>query len=231
MIKRISRGVALVETALTLGIALLLVLGAAQMAMIGYSQLSADGAAFIDAHTRAANPNANGSNAATSVFSQFGTGNFSTPSPGPVLDTSVVSTSVSGFSLLPGVASSYGITGKDVEYAPANVSATPAPFQFSVANTVLLNVCDTNGNCPLPTSVQIYLAQDLGNGNGNGMNGQFGEWRCHQKYFANLAHSFPSVYPGANYNKFVKGTDMDVNSPNSDEGNIYSWDAGNHKCN
>jgi hypothetical protein len=233
MIERFSRGVAMVETALTIGVALLLVLGAAQMALIGYTQVSADGAAFLNAHTRAANPSANGQSVASSVFNQFGTGDFSTPSPGPVLDTSVVSKTVGGFSLVPGVASSYGIAGKDVEYAPANVSATPAPYMFSVTNTYIKNYCDPRGSCTL-SNWQVYLAQDTNSGNnGNGVNGQFGEWRCHQKYFANIAHDFPTVYPGANYNSFIKGTALDVNQPNSDEGNVYSWDPGNgsHKCN
>jgi hypothetical protein len=230
MIARFSRGVALVETTLTIGISLLLVLGAAQMALIGYTQIAADGAAFINAHTRAANPAANGSTAASSVFSQFETGDYSTPSPGPVLDTSVVSKSVGGFALVPGLASTYGIAGKDVEYAPANVSATPAPFQFSISGTFIKNYYDWNGP-DVPSNYTIYLAQNLGNTNGNGINGQFGEWRCHQKYFAKIAHDFPSVYPGASYKNYVKGTSLDMYVSNSDEGNVYSWDtSGNHKC-
>lgn len=225
---RFSRGVALVETALTVGVALLLVLGAAQMALIGYTQVSADGAAFIAAHTQAANPSANGASTAAGVFNQFSTTNFSSPSPSPVLDPSVVSATVGGFSLVPGVASTYNVRGKDVEYAPANVSSTPAPFQYSVSTT-LLNDCPPTGNCALPTATSIYLAQSLGNGSGNGVNGQFAEWRCHQKYFARIAQDF-GAYPGTGYNQYIKGTDLDVKSNSSSEGNVYSWDTGNHKC-
>jgi hypothetical protein len=231
MIARFSRGVALVETTLTIGISLLLVLGAAQMALIGYTQIAADGAAFISAHTRAANPSANGSTTASSVFTQFETGDFSTPSPGPVLDTSEVSKTVGGFALVPGLASTYGITGKDVEYAPTNVSASPAPYQFSITNTFIKNYYDWNGP-NVPSNYQVYLAQNLGNTVGNGVNGMFGEWRCHQKYFANIAHDFPNVYPGADYKTYVKGTKLDAYVSNTDEGNVYSWDgsSGNHKC-
>ena len=231
MIARTSRGTALVETALSVGVALLLVLGAAQMALIGYTQVSADGAAFVSAHARAANPNANGVTTATSVFNQFEAGDFTTPSPGPLLDPSVVKKNVGGFALVPGVASTYSVTGKDVEYAPANVSSTPAPYQFSIGAS-LLNYCDTSNKPCAPSALQIYLAQNLGTGNGNGVNGQFGEWRCHQKYFARVAQAFPGSYPASNgYKNAVKGTDLDVSTQSSDENAIYSWDPpGGKKC-
>jgi hypothetical protein len=229
MTGRFSRGVALVETALSVGVALIIVLGAAQMALIGYTQVSADGAAFIAAHTRAANPGANGATTATGVFSQFSPGNFSSPSPSPLLDPAVVTTSVGGFSLVPGVASTYSVTGKDVEYAPANASSTPAPFAFSI-NATLLNDCQPTGTCALPSNTAIYLAQQMGNNNGNGVNGQFGEWRCHQRHFANLAHAFSGGYPAMTGYGSIKGSNLDVKQPNSDENAVYSWDSGNHKC-
>lgn len=234
MIKRYSRGVALVETALSVGVSLLLVLGAAQMALIGYTQISADGAAFIAAHSIAANPSANGASAATTVFSNFSSTNFSTPSPGPQMDPMLVQKSVGGFGLVPGVASTYTISGKDLEYAPANTSATPAPFAFSL-NTTLLNYCPGTGSCSLPSSsITMYLAQDVSAGTGNGVNGQFAQWRCHQRYFAKIAKDFPNTYPaysGNNgYNAYIKGTQLDIWKNSSDENAVYGWDSGTHKC-
>jgi hypothetical protein len=233
MIRFFARGTALVETALSVGVSLLLVLGAAQMALIGYTQISADGAAFIAAHTVAQNPSANGVNAATQVFTNTESGDYSTPSPGPELDPVLVQKNVAGFSLIPGVASSYNIAGKDLEYAPANVSATPAPFTFSVT-AYLYNACNATNCNNLPSNSQIYLAQSVQAGNGNGANGQFAEWRCHQRYFAKLVRDFPNSYPtysGNNgYNAYVKGTQLDLWKNGTDENNVYGWDTGNHKC-
>lgn len=221
------RGVALPETALTIGLALLLVLGAAQMALIGYTQISADGAAFIAAHTQAENPTANGVTTATGVFNNFSSSNFSTPSASPSMIPYSVTKSMSGFSLMPGLASSYSVTGKDVEYAPAGGAATPAPFAFSVTAT-MLNFCNYHGSCSLPSAYSIYLAQGVGNGNGNGANGVFSEWRCHQKYYAQLNWS-NMAYPGS-YNGIKGSNTYDPADPSSTENAIYSWDSGNHKC-
>jgi hypothetical protein len=214
----------LVETALTVGLALLVVLGAAQMALIGYTQISADGAAFLAARAQAENPSANGVTTATSIFSNFSSSNFSTPSPAPSLVPYSVTKSISGFSLMPGLASTYSVTGKDVEYAPAGGAATPAPFQFSTSAN-LLNYCDTNGVCQAQYS--IYLAQGVGNGNGNGVNGTFSEWQCHQQNFAKV--NWPQAYPGSY--AAIQGTKLDPKSPQSVENQIYSWDtSGTHKC-
>jgi hypothetical protein len=225
MMYRMSRGAALVETALTIGVSLLIVLGAAQMALIGYTQISADGAAFIAAHTAASNPSANSVTTATGVFSQFNSGNFSAPSPAPQLDPSVVSKVVSGFSLVPGLASTYTVTGKDVEYQAAGANTNPSTYAFDTNNTVLLNFCAPPGtSCSFPSNHCIYLANSIGTGNGNGANGQFAEWRAHQRVFARLAQSFHQVTPttgsGALYH-----TNLDVGWNSSDESTVYGWDG------
>lgn len=222
------RGTALPETALTIGLSLLLVLGAAQMALLGYTQISADGAAFVAAHTEAENPSANGVNAATNVFSQFSSSNFSNPSPSPALVPMSVSKAMGGFSLMPGLASSYTMTGKDVEYAPAGGAATPAPFSFSIPNETLLNYCDPHGNCFLPSNYTMYLSQGVGNGNGNGANGIFSEWRCHQRYYAKV--NWPNTRPQGGYSAIKGDKVLDPYSNSSIEGTIYGWDTGNHKC-
>jgi hypothetical protein len=220
MIRKYSRGAALVETALTIGIALLIVLGAGQAALIGYTQISADGAAFIAAHTAASNPNANSVNAARGVFPKFDAGDFATPSPSPNLDPSVVTKTVAGFSLIPGLASSYTVNGKDVEYQAAAANASASTYSFDINNTKLHNYCDPAGGA-CPTNHCIYLAQSIGSGNGNGANGLFAEWRAHQRVFARLAQSFHSAYPGS-----AIPTNLDPTRNNTDEGAIVNWDSG-----
>jgi hypothetical protein len=225
-----TRGTALPETALTIGLSLLLVLGAAQMALIGYTQISADGAAFVAAHTQAQNPSISGAAEGASVFSQFNSSSFTTPSPLPDLIQYSVSKGVGGFALVPGVASAYGVTGKDVEYSPNATGATPAPYAFSVSAT-LINYCDPTQPCSLPNnSHTMYLAQGVGNGNGNGANGIFSEWRCHQKYYASLnwpTNTFPEGYGAIQNTQF----DPKWNNSKSVENAIYTWDTGNTKCN
>lgn len=222
-----TRGTALPETALTIGLALLLVLGAAQMAIIGYTQISADGAAFIAAHTQAQNPAANGETTAHGVFSNVDVSDFGTPAPSPSMLPMTVSKNVTGFALMPGLASSYAITGKDVEYAPNGSGATPAPFAFSVTTETLLNYCDGRGSCFFPSTYTIYLAQGVGDGNGNGVNGVFSEWRCHQQYFAKV--NWPQTRPNG-YNAIKGDKVLDPYTNSSIEGNIYGWDSGNHAC-
>lgn len=229
---RHSRGTALPETALTIGLALLLVLGAAQMTIIGYTQVSADGAAFVAAHAQAQNPNANGETAATSVFSNFSTSNFDNPSPESSMVPMSVTKSVTGFPLMPGLASSYTVTGKDLEYAPEAAGATPAPYVFSVSATLKNYCAPGSSSCSLPnTTYTIYLAQGVGNGNGNGSNGIFSEWRCHQQYYAKLnwsQNSYESYAQIQSSNSTAKV--FDPQTSNSIENSIYGWDSGNHAC-
>jgi len=225
MIFRSSRGAVMVETALTIGISLLVVLGSGQMALIGYTQLSADGAAFIAAHTAASNPNANNMSAARSVFKNVDVGDFSTPSPQPKLDPILVSKVVGGFSLVPGLASSYPVLGKDVEYQAAAANATASSYAFDTNNSVLHNYCAPGNSCVI-SNLCIYLASSIGTGNGNGANGQFAEWRAHQRIFARLAQSFKGAAPAAGGYANIQKTNLDVNSKSSDESTVYGWDKG-----
>lgn len=222
------RGTALPETALTVGLALLLVLGAAQMAIIGYTQISADGAAFVAAHAQAQNPGANGETTAASVFSNVNASNFDNPAPQASLVPMSVTKSIAGFPLMPGLASNYTVTGKDLEYAPDGAGATPAPYAFGVS-AALKNYCVSNtSDCDLPSSYSIYLAQGVGNGNGNGSNGIFSEWRCHQRYYAQLNWS-QKAYPDG-YSAIQGDKTYDPLTNNSTENSIYGWDSGTHAC-
>lgn len=217
---RHSRGAALVETALSISLVLLLVLGAGQMALIGYNQVSADGAAFIASHTAAADPSASPASIAHKVFNTISTSEIvATPSPGAVAYS--VSKSVSGFSLLPGFASSYAIGGGDLELAPSPPPSTGPSYSIGFTAT-LYNYCVPGEECSYPSTHSMYLAQTLIPG-GNGVNGQFQEWGCHAGYFDALEGDFPSAMPDR---PITSGSALDMTTPGTDEYKIYSWDSG-----
>lgn len=209
----------MVETALGIGLALLLVLGAAQMALIGYSQVSADGAAFIAAHTAAADPSASPAAIAHSVFSNVPASNIvATPAPG--LQQFTASNSTAGFSFVPGLASTYTVNGADVELAPSPPPNDTPSFSFG-AQAILKNYCLQGTTCSFPQNYKMYLAQTLIPG-GNGVNGQFQEWGCHAGYFDSLYGAFSSTNPGLGYSK---GSALDMTTAGTLEYSIYSWDS------
>lgn len=213
--KRGTRGAAMVETALVIGMALLLILGAAQLAILSMTQLSADGGAFIAAHMLAANPSASPLATVQQVFPNIGAGSLVASNAGTNLEQAVVTTSAGGFTL-PGVPTSYSITGSDLEIAPASTNAQAQTYAFGVT-AQLLNYCPMNTNCTFPSTRSIYIAHTLSTG-GNGANGQFSEWFCHQGYLSSI--SFPANRP-------TPGPKWDpTNTASGSEYSIYSWDNG-----
>jgi hypothetical protein len=221
VIGRIERGTALPETALVIGIALMLILGAVQATVMGYSQVSADGAAFVAAHTAAIDPSANSSSAASTAYPDFSADALAVSSPAPNLRQATIAKAVDGFFMVPGLASSYQLSGADVEFAPLAAANTPQTFSFSV-DALLNNYCPDSGTC---TPRQIYLAQNVDTqANGNGWNGPFAEWRCHQQYYASL--NWPQQRPLGG----LQRTAYDPEWNKSAEYPIYSWDTGSHAC-
>jgi hypothetical protein len=85
------RGAALVETALVVGVILVMVLGAVQVGVIGYLQMSADAASFLNAHQTVIGVSSGDPIAATQqVFPQFNTTSSSItpqvlPAPSPTI--------------------------------------------------------------------------------------------------------------------------------------------------
>ncbi len=78
---RAQRGAALAETALVVGVILIMILGSVQLGVVGYIQMTADAASFMSAHqTVLGDPNA--ITATTGVFPQFAPLDF-TPSAAP----------------------------------------------------------------------------------------------------------------------------------------------------
>jgi hypothetical protein len=81
--KRAERGAALAETALVVGVILIMILGSVQLGVVGYLQMTADATAFLSAHQLAVG-DVNGMTAATNVFPQFTGDIVPTAAPAPV---------------------------------------------------------------------------------------------------------------------------------------------------
>lgn len=217
MTREIERGTALPETAMVIGIALLLMLGAVQTTLIGYAQVSADGAAFVAAHTIAMDRSANANSVVTTTFPNLSADAVTVSTPAPNLQQATVTKTVDGFAILPGFANSYQLNGGDVEFTPANAANAPQVFSFAV-NAMLNNYCPDSGPC---TPRSMYLAQNVNTtANGNGWNGPFTEWRCHQQYLASL--NWPKQRPAGG----LTGSQYDPQWSKSLEYSIYSWDTG-----
>ncbi|HVA27901.1 MAG TPA: hypothetical protein VNF68_06955 [Candidatus Baltobacteraceae bacterium] len=222
MIRSIARGTALPETALVIGISLIIVLGAVQATIIGYTQISADGAAFIAAHTAAMDATVSVPSVVATAFPNFNPDSATASSPASGLEQATVAKTVDGFLMVPGLASSYQLSGADVEFSPNGAAQVPQDFSFAIDAT-LNNYCPDNGPCSTRT---IYLAQYVDTqSNANGWNGPFAEWRCHQQYYASV--NWPQSRPQGG----LQGSVYDPQSPSSLEYPIYKWDAGSHACN
>ncbi len=213
--KRSQRGVALPETALMIGLALMLILGATQIAILSVTQLSADGGAFVAAHMLAAEPTSSPLATVQSIFPGIKAGNLSASNAGQNLEQATVTTSAGGFSL-PGFPSSFPITGSDLEVAPAAVDVAAQTYTFGVT-AQLLNWCPYQTSCTFPSTRSIYIAHTLSTG-GNGVNGQFSEWNCHSGYLGSMGYPANRPTPGPRWNP------LDTHS--GSEYTIYSWDTG-----
>ena len=221
MIRTIARGTALPETALVIGISLVVVLGAVQATLIGYSQISTDGAAFVAAHTVALDSAVSAPNVVATAFPNFSPDGVTTSASNGNIEQATVTKNVDGFLMVPGVASSYELTGADVEFAPANGQNAAQTFAFAIDAT-LENYCPDHGPCGPRT---IYLAQYVDTQtNANGWNGPFAEWRCHQQYYASV--NWPQTRPTGG----LIGSSYDPESPKTVENSIYGWDTGAHTC-
>jgi hypothetical protein len=216
-----SRGTALPETAIVLSMVLLLLFGAVQLSIIGFYQSMSDGAAFVAAHTQSLGGGTGGPQVAATVFPQVKTGDVTMSNPTSSTVEAEVAKSTLGLLLVPGAASTVNVNGNDIEPKISGVFSSPAPFQFSVTSQ-LTNWCQnewqgaTCSTFPSPTTYSIYLAQTVNTqGNGQGWNGPFAEWRCHQEYFASV--NFPNALP-------TPGATWDVTNNKSPENPIYSWD-------
>ncbi|MDE2481743.1 MAG: pilus assembly protein [bacterium] len=219
--RALHRGTALPETALVIGISLVVVLGAVQAAIVGYSQISTDGAAFVAAHTLALDAAVSAPSVVATALPNFAPDGIVTSAVNGNIEQATVTKRVDGFMMLPGLASSYQLTGADAEFAPSNGQGAAQTFAFAI-DAALDNYCPDRGSCGTRA---IYLAQSVDTAsNANGWNGPFAEWRCHQQYYASV--NWPQQRPTTG----VIGSAFDPESPGTNEYAIYRWDTGSHAC-
>lgn len=198
---------------------LLLLFGTVQLSIVGFYQSMSDGAAFVAAHS--ASLSGSGPQVAATVFPQVKSGDVTISNPTTSTVEASVTKSTMGFLLVPGAASTVNVNGADIEPQLNGVFSSPAPYQFSVTSK-LTNWCANEwkgakcGTFPSQTAYTIYLAQTVNTqGNGQGWNGPFAEWRCHQQNFASV--NFPNALP-------TPGATWDITNNKSPENTIYSWD-------
>jgi hypothetical protein len=210
------RGTALIETALTIGIVLVVLFGTVQLGILGFTQTAGDGAAFVAAHTYAQNPGrgaAYATSTATGVFDKIpATAIAVTPHAGTV--TVTTATTANGIDV-PGAPATVALQSSATERVPAAAGSTPAPF--AVTGT-LSNYRDALGfaNSAHP----IVLAQTIGTG--HGANGRFKEWYCRGGVYSGI--SFPSNRPTGI--GIGPSTFWDPSWPLSPLAQIYLWDTG-----
>jgi hypothetical protein len=74
---RLAQGSALVETALVMSVALLFMLASIRMSIVGFYQISADAAAFFEAHSSALQGSCQGGAVGSSIFNRVPNGSYS----------------------------------------------------------------------------------------------------------------------------------------------------------
>jgi Flp pilus assembly protein TadG len=230
----LARGGALIETALTLGVVLMLLLGTFQFGALGVKQIAQDGAAFVAARTYAQSPASGVTRATGAASGAFGSvpqsGIVVTPASGTV--TATIASAMQTPSI-PGSPPTISLrSGATERIAPLATS----PGAFSATN-VLSNFRDASG-VPLATHALSVAQPGLPSGgcdqtggnagcDGNHQHVDYGgfgtaaEWNCR---LAAYALAFPSQRPkGAG-----TGTHSvwDPASSTSPLYAIYQWDTG-----
>ena len=209
------RASVLPETAMVIGVILMLLYGSMQIALYGFGQVSADGAAFVAANAVADNSKTAPAVLAATLFPGIAQGNISTNTSQPNVVIAQASTNMPGLPFVPGMPQSLGMSGADIEPYTAG---SKAPMNFAFSSTANLNnYCPYQHTCVLPSTYPMHLAQNL-DYSGNGKNGVFEEWYCHVNTYGSV--SFPANRP-------APSAAWDPSNPASGaEYTIYSWDSG-----
>ncbi len=228
---RASRGNAVPETALTMGLVLLVLLGLVKLALVGYEQSEADGAAFVAARaasltTDATQQAGRGKTHADAIFSRVPTSNINvTPGStgGPNGTGEVVG---SAFRLTSGLFSgSFGTGAFDLKshiVEPViGTGSNPPPLQISESN--LQNCVSANPATPAcgQNGLQAYLpVYDPSNATN-----PYWQFDCHLKAFQALANGTPGTgtVPGStpwpeNYQPTTGGS---INDPRVRATGVY----------
>jgi hypothetical protein len=227
-----SRGAALIEAALTVGIVLTLLLGAVQIGVLGFTQSAQDGAVFVAAHTYAQRPASGTSRATTAANSVFD----AVPSSG-------IAMAPSG-SLVTATAAATG-SAPSIPGAPVSISLlSGATERFVGAGTAggfaavstLTNYRDASGT---PQTTHPLVPAQPGLASGGGCDQTGGNQGCdgnHQhvdytgpsaefdcRLAAYNALVFPSQRPTGNGTG--PGSVWDPASSSSPLNPIYGWDS------
>jgi hypothetical protein len=235
----LSRGGALIETALTVGIVMTVLLATMQLGILGFKQTAQDGAAFVAAHIYAQSP-ASGvtraTAAASGAFDAVPKSTIAVTTNGGTV-TATVSSTVQTPSI-PGSPPAVSLRSGATERLPA---APGTPGAFSAVGT-LSNYHDATGaaratrallvaQIGLPSTAATCLQSGGGDdgegddegsdgyGGDGGSHGWFDEWSCRASVYSSLG--FPSQRPkgcgGSN-------TEWDPSYSGSPLYVIYRWD-------
>lgn len=229
----LSRGGALVETALTVGVVMMVLLGTVQFGVIGFRQIAQDGAAFVASHTYAQSPSSGTTRATTAAGAAFDAVPSSTIAVAPA-GTTVTSTVASSMQApsIPGSPATVAVRSGATERLLAEATSAGA---FAATN-VLSNYHDAAG-VSKPTRALVVAQAGLkasgcdqtgGNAGCDGNHqhvdypGSYGEWNCRLAAYSGL--SFPSTRPKGSGTGTGSVWDPAVSS--SPLYTIYSWDSG-----
>jgi hypothetical protein len=211
-----SRGTALIETALTIGIVLIVLFATVQFGILGFIQTADDGAAFVAAHTYAQNPTLGASyakSAATGAFDKVPASAITITATGGLVTASASSTAT-GVNV-PGAPATVVLQSSATERVPSAPGSTPGTFS---STATLSNYRDASGIAN--SSRQYTVAQTMGTGNGT--NGRFAEWYCRDGVYSGL--SFPARRPTGS--AAGPHTFWDASWPSSPLAQIYAWQPG-----
>jgi hypothetical protein len=231
---RAERGTALVETALVVSLALMIIFNGLELALMGFDQSHADQHAFTAARIQAITGSATTGTNTTKTNFPPALDTYSVTTVG-TLSQAVISKTAHALVMLPG-AKSVAIKGEHQELVTPNAANSPLPFAFSVPTAVLQNYYaagTSNGTAAAIGRRNMTLAQAVNTAtNSQGWNGAFKQWRDHEKCFA--AINFPQNYastqtssadtaPATMWLNYTTGTGKNGNAP---EAAIYGWDTG-----
>lgn len=231
-----QRGTALAETAMVVGLALLVIFNAMQLALLGFYQMHADATAFMTARVQAL---ADATTAQTTAAAALPPVLGVAPSLSLSGKTSISQTQQAwqGLLMLPGGPGPATVYGAAIEPDASQASVT-SPFAFAAPPAALPNYFPQgdvdDGSSAYPQSYgSVYLAQNFGTGNGQGWNGAFAEWQSHAQCYSKV--NFPQNYSATQSSTTASGYTVDpktnpwTNFPNkSVEATIYGWDQNPH---
>jgi TadE-like protein len=212
----------MVETALVLGVVLMLMFGTIQLAMLAFMQTAGDGAAFVAARAYAENPAggaAYAQNAAHAVFGHVPAASIAVvPGSGKVVVSvlnSVIGLPVAG---TPATLPVHSLSTEVIGPGTPAPSATLYPFS---ATSSLKNYYTAAGAAN--ASYAIGLAQTF-QYSGNGKNGWFAEWYCRSSVYGGI--SLPGSANVNDGSHFFQ----DPTASGSPLYAIYGWDTAGATC-